>query len=67
MIHLNEISAGNAKLQGLTTQLNLTGNKYNVALVRLLSRLFTTKNSDQDVDTIQTMYFIVRMTGNSEN
>lgn len=67
MIHLNEISAGNAKLQGLTTQLNLTGNKYNVALVRLLSRLFTTKNSNQDVDTIQTMYFIVRMTGNSEN
>lgn len=25
---------GNAKLEGLITQLNLTGNKYNVALVR---------------------------------
>ena len=24
---------GNAKLQGLTTQLNLTGDKYNIALV----------------------------------
>ena len=29
-----EESVGNAKLQGLTTQLNLTGNKYNIALVR---------------------------------
>ena len=26
---------GNAKLEGLTTQLNLTGNTYNVALVRM--------------------------------
>ena len=32
---------GNAKLQGLTTQLELTGNKYNIALVRIFpSRLF---------------------------
>lgn len=28
-------SAGNAKLQGLTTQLDLTGNKYNIALVSI--------------------------------
>ena len=27
-------SPGNAKLQGLTTQLHLTGHKYNIALVR---------------------------------
>jgi len=27
---------GNAKLQGLVTQLHLTGNKYNIALVRLV-------------------------------
>jgi hypothetical protein len=27
---------GNAKLEGLTTQLNLTGNKYNIALVGIL-------------------------------
>ena len=28
------ISTGNAKIQGLTTQLDLTGNRYNLALVR---------------------------------
>ncbi|PSR77859.1 hypothetical protein PHLCEN_2v7680 [Hermanssonia centrifuga] len=27
------LDRGNAKLQGLTTQLNLTGNKYNIALM----------------------------------
>ena len=30
-------SAGNARLQGLTTQLNLTGDKYNIALVSLFT------------------------------
>ena len=31
-----DVTAGNAKLQGLTTQLDLTGNKYNIALVSFL-------------------------------
>ncbi|KAG5636839.1 hypothetical protein H0H81_006632 [Sphagnurus paluster] len=31
---LSFIDRGNAKLQGLTTQLHLTGNQYNIALVR---------------------------------
>jgi hypothetical protein len=30
---LDRGNIGNAKLEGLTTQLNLTGNKYNIALV----------------------------------
>ena len=30
-----DVIAGNAKLQGLTTQLHLTGDKYNIALVSL--------------------------------
>jgi hypothetical protein len=31
---LSDAWSGNAKLQGLTTQLNLTGHEYNIALVR---------------------------------
>lgn len=31
--YISEPDVGNAKLQGLTTQLNLTGDKYNIALV----------------------------------
>ncbi|KIJ64854.1 hypothetical protein HYDPIDRAFT_132016 [Hydnomerulius pinastri MD-312] len=34
------VIAGNAKLDGLTTQLNLTGNKYNIALVTSSSKSF---------------------------
>lgn len=30
---LKQLHEGNAKLQGLVTQLHLTGNRYNIALV----------------------------------
>nr|GAT49245.1 predicted protein [Mycena chlorophos] len=46
----NSSDPGNAKLDGLTTQLNLTGNKYNIALVRLvLSSSPTLKSGIDDV------------------
>ena len=38
--------AGNAKLQGLLTQLDLTGNRYNIALVRPLRLLLGLRGSD---------------------
>ncbi|KAJ6625730.1 major facilitator superfamily domain-containing protein [Mycena sp. CBHHK59/15] len=38
MYLLSFLDRGNARLQGLETQLNLTGNKYNIALVLVLKR-----------------------------
>ena len=58
---------GNAKLQGLVTQLDLIGNRYNIALVIILYffgldtgfRWLICETSSWTSD-IQTMYFIVR-------
>ena len=33
-LRVHRHAVGNAKLEGLVTQLNLTGNKYNIVLVR---------------------------------
>jgi len=33
-VKLNKVAEANAKLEGLVTQLHLTGNRYNIALVR---------------------------------
>lgn len=49
------IYAGNAKLQGLVTQLDLTGNKYNIALVCPSGF----KVVQFDSWSSQTMYFVV--------
>ena len=35
LFYQTRFDQGNARLDGLLTQLNLTGNKYNIALVRL--------------------------------
>lgn len=48
-------SAGNAKLAGLVTQLELTGNRYNIALVSRPIALFI----DRLIPCSKTMFFIV--------
>ena len=48
--------SGNAKLQGLVTELELTGNRYNIALVRLPVYI-DPRNLDDNA--YQTMFFVV--------
>ena len=40
------VSIGNAKLQGLTTQLGLVGNQYNIALVSVSSQYQFCRHSE---------------------
>ena len=56
---------GNAKLQGLVTQLDLTGNRYNIALVSIYLVLVERFHAEQLLDW-QTMYYIVGNMGFSE-
>jgi hypothetical protein len=58
MLNATDAETGNAKLQGLTDQLNLTGNKYNIALVCIVN----TTASERVNARVQTMYFVVSLT-----
>jgi len=54
---VSNLLEGNARLQGIETSLNMTGNEYNIALVRDSTNLML-KKVIQLNSISQTMYFI---------